>query len=162
MIRFNRTYQYLLPVLMPEHGELITRMIKKDQYVTCTLGEFEITDKIHFVSKIDTELENCRKSIDYYITEFEIPERFQGCVELFIKGQYSKMYTSKEIKDLNIKKIRSSKIYKILTRDETYIEQFIQDLKKHDLVTKDVIFDNHWKKTTELDIPPKKYELQLY
>ena len=161
----NRTYYYLLPIVLNENSnKQISYLIRKKQIINCTLGIDEITNnKIYLQTKSDSNLPNCKRQFDgSYVTEFDIPVRYEQSVAFFIKGKYSRMYTPLDLKDLNVEKIRPQFVYKILTRDLSYLAEFVRKLKNSKLVSSDFIPAQSWIDTTELDIPPKINELCIY
>jgi len=87
-----------------------------------------------------------------YVLVFKIPEEYQQSYEHFLKGEYSKMYSKKQITELKIPQIVNGNIndiYCILTKNKMAMDSYKRVIKEV-YGTTDVTED-----PDEYDIPPR-------
>ena len=161
----TKTQYYLYPIIVIDQPfvKSINKELKAGNLLGVYLGEYEL-DKSHLYIhlKKDFNYEGLKAEKRFlksgYILKYPIPERFKSSVDRFLKGEYSKMYSFKDIEDLSIES--KTEKYLVLTGDRKFVPFFKERLLKAGLITEKFNFKD-WEETTELDTPPKTTDLLI-
>lgn len=87
-----------------------------------------------------------------HMVMFQIPDRFRGAYDRFLEDKFSEMYNKNNLEDLKIRKKlptgSESVVWKVLTKQEDYKEEFIEKINRlYGTSVADIIdvqeFDSH-------------------
>lgn len=177
----NKTWRFLLPCLRG-HGDLFIKkfnpLFKLAVGVHDTLLDNSpcVTERAIYIMINKTVQPSIYDSFaewikfqDYYILDYcpdadistskkhvfvlKIPEMFNNAYDMFLKGEYSKMYTKKQIDSLFLGYERK-KEHDILLKKESQLDVFVKNVNKEfgtDIDKKDFV-------NAELEMPLKKLE----
>lgn len=171
-IKMNKTGRFLKP-LLKLHGEEFRRKLSRCFKLAYGMGDLLINNQYtqHIFILLDAEHENCKiffndfmewfQEQDYYEDDYAVdnllygrlhmivvrlPKNCEDKLQHFKKGEYSKMYTNKEVEELLEDKDKA-----IVIKDSNYRTIFVTKLNEQfgtDMKLKELASD------AELEIPP--------
>lgn len=145
------SHEGLLFILVDKNGKY---NLEKGRYVSLEKGKINFESFLKYIRTHKAYLDDYMfdfKNCHHHMVILRLPKRFERAYQPFLKGEYSKMYTSDEITEMGFKPNKGAKIWYVLNKDAGHREKFLERINTEfgTTLTLEEINDGR-----ELDTPP--------